>query len=143
MAKGDRQKAILSIIAEKNIDTQEMLSAELRARGFDTTQATVSRDINELGLRKVQSSTGTKYISNSGASYEGILSSGITSMTVAGNLVVVKTISGVAMAVAAAIDNMKIDGVVGCIAGDDTIFIAVSSAEKTEHVIMTIGKGKQ
>ncbi len=150
--KADRQKEILRIISEYEVETQDDLIKYLKQRGYDTTQATISRDIRNLGLHKVPGDTGhQKYVASSvtgrrigndelggNESYKNVLSGGIVDYEIAGNLVVVKTISGMAMAVGAAIDSMSIDGVVGCIAGDDTIFIAVKSVSLTEKVVTTL-----
>ncbi len=150
--KADRQKEILRIISEYEVETQDDLIKYLKQIGYDTTQATISRDIRNLGLHKVPGDTGhQKYVASSvtgrrigndelggNESYKNVLSGGIVDYEIAGNLVVVKTISGMAMAVGAAIDSMSIDGVVGCIAGDDTIFIAVKSVSLTEKVVTTL-----
>jgi transcriptional regulator of arginine metabolism len=150
--KADRQKEILRIISEYEVETQDDLIKYLKQRGYDTTQATISRDIRNLGLHKVPGDTGhQKYVASSvtgrrigndelggNESYKNVLSGGIVDYEIAGNIVVVKTISGMAMAVGAAIDSMSIDGVVGCIACDDTIFIAVKSVSLTEKVVTTL-----
>ena len=144
--KIDRQKEILRIISEKEISTQEELCRALKENGYSTTQATISRDIRELRLRKKHARPGVqiykapeaRYIQNSSSedtSYIQILISGIKDITGAVGLVVVKTYSGMAMAVGAAIDSMDIEGVAGCIAGDDTIFVALKGPEYSEKVI--------
>ncbi len=149
MLKEKRQKAILRIISEKDITTQEELTDALAAEGITTTQATISRDIRQLRLRKKSTGMGSrKYIapdSMSGikdgedkSSYIRVLTSGITDIQAAGNLIVIKTYSGMAMAVGAAVDSMKIEGALGCIAGDDTIFVAVGDASMTDKVILEI-----
>ena len=142
--KNDRQRKILDIVSSEDIETQEELMKALAREGYDTTQATVSRDIKELKLRKVSKGVGGRVYRPSGIagdasigsmeSYKNILSSSVLSVDTAGNLVVVKTVSGMAMAVAAAIDSLSIDGVVGSIAGDDTIFVAVKDAGHTADV---------
>jgi transcriptional regulator of arginine metabolism len=110
--------------------------------GFDVTQATVSRDIRQLQLTKVPShGFKQKYtvMSNSqvnpGKKYIRILQDGFLSVEQAGNLLVIRTVSGMAMAVAAAIDALRISGIVGCIAGDDTIFCAIKDAAMGEAMI--------
>ena len=114
MKKEKRQKKILELIAERSIGTQEELTKALLAEGCQTTQATVSRDIREMGLRKVsEDGRGSHYvagISGTSTTYRQILSSGILSMEPAGNLIVVRTVSGAAMAVGAALDHMQLDG---------------------------------
>ena len=139
MKKEERQKKILELIAERSIGTQEELTKALLAEGCQTTQATVSRDIREMGLRKVsEDGRGSHYvagISGTSTTYRQILSSGILSMEPAGNLIVVRTVSGAAMAVGAALDHMQLEGIAGCIAGDDTIFLAVRSLEYVDSVL--------
>ena len=143
--KNSRQKKIIEIIGMKDIETQEELKEELGKYGFDVTQATVSRDIRALGLKKENlPGRGQRYtVKNentaiSSDSYKSVLRSGILSIEPAENLIVIKTVSGVAMAVAAALDNMEVEGLIGCIAGDDTIFLAVRSHTYTESVIKAI-----
>ena len=136
MKKDKRQKKILELIAERPIGTQEELTQALAEAGFPATQATVSRDIRELGLRK-QSGEGRgsrDMAGNAGSSttYRQILASGILSVEPAGNLLVIRTVSGAAMAVGAALDHMNLPGLVGCIAGDDTLFLAVRTLEEVE-----------
>lgn len=140
--KNDRQRKILDIVSSEDIETQEELMKALKREGYDTTQATVSRDIKELKLRKVSLGVGRRVYrpseisadASSMESYKNILESSVLSVDTAGNLVVVKTVSGMAMAVGAAIDSLRIDGVVGCIAGDDTIFVAVKDLNHTAGV---------
>ena len=143
--KNSRQKKIIEIIGMKDIETQEELKDELGKYGFDVTQATVSRDIRALGLKKENlPGRGQRYtVKNentaiSSDSYKSVLRSGILSIEPAENLIVIKTVSGVAMAVAAALDNMEVEGLIGCIAGDDTIFLAVRSHTYTDSVIKAI-----
>ncbi len=142
MKKTERQNKILDIINEKPIETQEELQSVLLGYGIRTTQATLSRDIRELGLRKTASGSGRqRYIEKENVSFENavyyreVLKSGVLSVEEAENLIVVKTVSGAAMAAAAAIDNMRIEGVVGCIAGDDTVFIAVKHKDSIPGIL--------
>lgn len=130
-----RQTRILEIIENNNISTQEELVKILNDEGFDITQATVSRDIKDLRLNKINIA-GTKkqkYIYNSSIKeveidkYIEILRTAYVSLDFNNELLVLKTISGMAMAVAAALDNINLYGIIGIVAGDDTIFIAVSS----------------
>ncbi len=113
----------------------------LLKNGFNVTQATISRDIRELNLTKIATKGGKqKYavqsssdiVSNS--KYMRVLNDGIITMDTAGNILVVKTVSGMAMAVAAALDAMQIKEILGCIAGDDTIMCVVKHAEETDRV---------
>ncbi len=124
------------------IETQEELTSELRSAGFEVTQATVSRDIRDMKLTKVADSFGrTRYVSYSETDedleekYIRILRDGFISMDNAQNILVIKTVSGLAMAVAAALDHMNFTEIVGSIAGDDTIMCAVRSIEDTASVM--------
>lgn len=134
-----RHRKIVEIIEKYDVETQEELAGYLKEAGFAVTQATVSRDIRELKLSKVPTGNGKqKYVvlrqddSHMGDKYIRVLKDGFHGMDMAQNLLVLKTVSGMAMAVAAAIDAMKFPEVVGCIAGDDTIMIAVRSMEDTQ-----------
>ena len=129
--KNNRQKQILNLIANYNITTQEDLIEKLRESGYNVTQATISRDIKQLKLIKIACENNSYKYAVSGApdgyatvnaKYINILSETVTDLDYAGHLIVVKTYNGMAMAAGAAIDSMKWDGVMGCIAGDDTIF---------------------
>ena len=139
MKKEKRQKKILELIAQRPIGTQEELTKALSEAGYPATQATVSRDIRELGLRKVAGEGhGSRYVEGgqgSNAAYRQILSNGILSMEPAGHLIVLRTVSGAAMAVGAALDNLHPEGMAGCIAGDDTIFLAVRSPDRVESMM--------
>ena len=137
-----RQGKIIELIQKYDIDTQEELSLRLRDAGFDVTQATISRDIRELKLSKISLGGGSqKYIvlkqddGHMGDKYIRVLRDGFSSMEMAQNILVIKTVSGMAMAVAAALDALKLPEVVGCIAGDDTIFVAVRTVDET-HALM-------
>lgn len=139
--KTKRQRKIIELITNYDIETQEELAAKLVENGFNVTQATISRDIRELNLTKIATKGGKqKYavqsssdiVSNS--KYMRVLNDGIITMDTAGNIIVVKTVSGMAMAVAAALDAMQIKEILGCIAGDDTIMCVVKHAEETDRV---------
>ncbi len=136
--KKKRQEMILSLIEERDIDTQDGLCSALRQAGFDVTQATVSRDIKELKISKVSAENGRqRYVSGvRGRKPEDernvtILREAVASVDEAGNILVIKTLSGMAMAVAAAVDGMDLPEIVGSIAGDDTIMCAIKTAEET------------
>ncbi len=126
--KNVRQSEILNIVRTRDIDTQEQLLEELRARGFTTTQATISRDIKELRLVKELTGSGgyryalseQKTASTSDTRLRNIFKEGVISVDVAQNIVVVRTMPGLASAACSALDNMEIEGVVGTLAGDDT-----------------------
>lgn len=139
--KVQRQRKIVELITEKDIETQEELAKCLVDKGYAVTQATVSRDIRELNLTKVSINGGKqKYVlphsknMTINSKYIRVLKDGILSMTCAGNLLVVRTVAGMAMAVAAAIDAINMKEVAGCIAGDDTIMCAIRDAHDTENV---------
>ena len=138
MTRAERLLRISEIIQEQNIGTQEELAAALRAEGCEVTQATVSRDIRELHLQKVRlPGGGQRYVVPDAAGdgliakFGRVMKEGIVSVDQAQNILVIRTVSGMAMGVAAAVDAMHYPEVVGCIAGDDTIMVAVRTAEDT------------
>lgn len=140
--KRERHEVVVDLINKYDIETQEELAAYLRQEGFEVTQATVSRDIRELKLSKISAGNGRqKYIilSNDdtglGDKYIRVLRDGFVSMNMAQNILVIKTVQGMAMAVAAAVDAMKLPEIVGCIAGDDTIMAAIKTMEDTKAVM--------
>ncbi len=137
--KKARLAKILEIISKKNVKTQEALAMYLREAGYDVTQATVSRDIRELKLSKMPTGDGRqKYVAlnqNDGYpedKYIRVLKEGYLSVDMAQNILVIKTVAGMAMAVAAAIDSMQYKEVVGTIAGDDTIMMAIRTVDETK-----------
>ena len=150
--KRTRQNKILELIGLYEIETQEELGKRLYESGFRVTQATISRDIRELSLMKVTGENGRpKYavMEYGGDSmpvfsdrYARVLQDGMVSISPAGNLVVIRTVSGMAMAVAAAVDALGLEEIVGSIAGDDTIMCAVRTAELVPSVIEQIKRAK-
>ena len=145
--KKTRHRKIVEIIEKRDVETQEELAGYLMEAGFAVTQATVSRDIRELKLSKVPTGGGKqKYVilkqddSHMGDKYIRVLRDGFISMDMAQNILVIKTVSGMAMAVAAALDAMHLHEVVGCIAGDDTIMCAVRSVQETVEVMGRLRK---
>ena len=126
--KNSRQSEIMNIIQTMEIETQEQLLAELRSRGFTATQATISRDIKELRLVKELTGRGgyrytlteRKSTGNTDSRLRNIFKEGVTSVDVAQNIVVVRTMPGLASAACSALDGMDISGMVGSLAGDDT-----------------------
>ena len=143
--KKNRQGRILQLIQEENIETQEELADRLSAEGYVVTQATVSRDIRELKIGKIPSGSGRqKYAvlthddAHLADKYIRVLRNGFISMDNAQNILVIKTVAGMAMAVAAAVDAMKLKEVVGSIAGDDTIMVAIRTTEETQIVMEKI-----
>lgn len=145
--KTKRQTKMLELIKKHDIETQEELSDYLKKEGYQVTQATVSRDIRELKLTKVAMSNGRqKYAALTEANedlsekYTRVFRDAFVSMDMAQNILVIKTVSGMAMAVAAAIDAMHLHEIVGCIAGDDTIMCAVRSVDDTIAVMSRLRK---
>lgn len=145
--KTRRQAKILELISKNDVETQEELSDYLEAEGYQVTQATVSRDIRELKLTKLPMSNGRqKYVAlvetdeDMSEKYTRIFRDGFLSMDMAQNILVIKTVSGMAMAVAAALDAMHLHEIVGSIAGDDTIMCAVRSYEDTITVMSRLRK---
>jgi len=144
--KTKRHSKIVELINSYDIETQEELAQRLEEGGFAVTQATVSRDIRDLKLSKVVMANGKQKYSlmpkQDGISekYVRILGEAFVSMDMAQNILVVKTVSGMAMAAAAALDSMQMSEIVGCIAGDDTIMAAIRSVDDTVVVMERIRK---
>ena len=145
--KIQRHAKIVELINQYDIDTQEELARRLNETGFRVTQATVSRDIRELRLTKVAVDGGRQryVVMNTPSSeldekYLRILRDGFVSMDMAQNILVIRTVSGMAMAVAAAMDALNWKEIAGCIAGDDTIMCAIRSADDTLLVMDKIQK---
>lgn len=142
-----RHDKILELIANEQIETQEELAKRLQAEGFQVTQATVSRDIRQLKLTKTAGANGrSHYIFRKeaqqelGSKYIQVLHNGFAGMDTAQNLLIIHTVSGMAMAVAAALDELKLSDIIGCIAGDNTIMCATKSPEIAEQVKTQIEK---
>ena len=145
MKKNTRQALILELINKYRIETQSELADRLIEAGENVTQATVSRDIKSLKLIKVSDSHGKTFYSTMdkpGASLTGkmltVYAHAFISAENGGNIVVVKTLNGMAQAVAAAIDSLKIDEIIGTIAGDNTIFLAAKSEEIAASIVETL-----
>ena len=143
--KSSRQNKIVEIIRKYHVETQEELAEHLQKAGFVVTQATVSRDIRELKLTKVPTESGrSKYAIHQGATSAlndklvRVLRDAYLSMDKAQNILVIKTVSGMAMAAAAALDSLELDAIVGCIAGDDTIFVAAHTVEEAQNLVEKI-----
>lgn len=143
--KKNRHNEIIELIETYEIETQEELAEHLKKAGFQVTQATVSRDIRELHLSKIPCGRGKqKYVllrqdeSQLSDKYIRVLSDGFVSMDMAQNILVIKTVAGMAMAVAAALDAIKFKEIVGSIAGDDTIMVAVRTTEETKILMQKI-----
>ena len=136
--KVKRQSKILELIHNNSIETQEELAEKLKEAGYEVTQATISRDIRELKLTKVPTAHGTqKYAvinqndQQISDKFIRVFKDGFVSMDRAQNILVIRTLTGMAMAVAAAMDAFHYQEIVGTIAGDDTIFCAVKSEDET------------
>ena len=140
--KPDRQRKIIDLIKKYDIETQEELARRLHEAGYEAAQSTISRDIRELNLRKAFNSQGKSvYVfspelgKSADSRYPSILKDAFVSVDVSQNILVIRTVSGMAMAVAAVLDGLKWEEILGCIAGDDTIFCAVKSEEHSQIVM--------
>ena len=140
--KLDRHKKILDLIQEFEIETQGELADRLQKAGYAATQSTISRDIRELNLKKALNGRG-KFIYIAPKSQEGepmeryarILKDAFTSMDAAQNILVIRTVPGMAMAAAAALDELNWEEILGCIAGDDTIMCVARSEGRVRTVM--------
>ena len=145
--KRKRHALILELIQQYEITTQDELLAKLRENGFEVTQATVSRDIKELRLVKAMSRSGQyRYMAGAAqgdeylAKFYTIFSGSVISVDYAGNTCVVKCYAGMAQAACAAIDAMHFEGIVGTLAGDDTIFVLCRTPELTQQLKSSLDK---
>ncbi len=146
-SKSERQSRLLQLIRSKEISTQEDLVAGLTDAGLDVTQATVSRDIKELGIIKVTVGNGLqKYVpmERSGEVASGrlmkVFSEAVVQVDNAMNLVIIKSLPGMAQACASALDSMRLSEVAGSIAGDDTVFVATRSADQAEALSRSLNQ---
>ncbi len=145
MARSARQSKILELISTKEIETQEDLARELKNANFDITQATISRDIKELGLTKILSSSGKyKYcfvggeeqvISNK---YITIFKEAVISVKSALNIVVVKTIKGLGAGVCSFVDKLNLTNLMGATCGDDTVMLVFPTTTEANEIVMTL-----
>ena len=146
--KSGRHSKIIELISEQAIDTQEGLLEQLKNSGFDVTQATVSRDIHELGIHKIRSENGKyRYVSmqfkqnvNMSGKFSTIFSESVKSVEYAQNLVVVKCFSGMAGAACATFDAAEFSEVVGTLSGDDTFFVVARSTESAAQLTEKLKK---
>ncbi len=151
-SKKQRQARILRIVNEETVETQSDLVEMLRESGMDVTQATVSRDIKELGIVKVMTGRGTqKYVtlSHSGDAASGrlrrVFAEAVTSIKCANAFVIIKTLPGLAQGAASALDSMYFDEILGTLAGDDTIFVGTpdnTSAKALRLKLLTLSKAE-
>ena len=133
-----RQAKIMELIENFDIDTQEELASRLKEAGYEVTQATVSRDIREMKLTKIATEKGKqKYsvISNADPEISERLIRVFKELDYAQNMIVIKTLEGMGMAVGVAIDNMQNNEILGTIAGDDTVFCVIRSEHTAETII--------
>ena len=145
--KLERHSQIIRLISQYDIETQEELAQKLNESGFHVTQATVSRDIRELKLTKIaRPGGGSRYAvrhnvdEEMSLKYINVLKASFQSMDLAQNILVIRTVSGMAMAAAAALDEMNFQELVGCIAGDNTIMCAMRSADEALLLMEKIRK---
>lgn len=145
--KKSRQEKMLELISQYEIDTQDELIARLRDHGYEVTQATVSRDIRELKIAKMTTGTGSyRYVlpkqqrqpNDVTMKFNSTLVDSIVSVEYACNIVVLKTYAGLAGAVAVGIDSMKTAGILGCVAGDDTIMIVSRNEDYAREIAAQI-----
>ena len=141
--KANRQEKIIELISQHEVETQEELAQLLNAAGYNVTQATVSRDIKALHLEKVSDGKRSRYVfpkekESELVKYRNVLKDSYLSMAQAANLVVIKTVAGMAMAAAAALDHLNLEEVVGTLGGDDTIMCATRSDEDAQRLIERI-----
>lgn len=149
MTKAQRLTKIKEIINKQDINTQSALADALNSFGFNATQATVSRDIKELGLIKVSAQNGGYKYAIAGDLDEtrsvsskilNVFCESVISINYSENIIVVKTLSGSANAAAALIDKLNVPEILGCIAGDDTIMVVASSTSKAPEVVDKLRK---
>lgn len=140
--KKNRHDKIIELINRHEVETQEQLASLLKNEGYEVTQATVSRDIRQMKLSKQVTEDGRqKYVYTTADSeamqdkYVSVLKAGFLKMDLAQNILVIKTVSGMAMALATAIDAIEMPEIVGCIAGDDTIMVAIKTTQEAEEVM--------
>ena len=139
--KNARQNKILELIEEYEISTQEALIQRLAEHGFESTQTTISRDIRQLRLIKGPTGRGTyKYVApevrrgNDAPGHNSALTDAVIKIEAAQNIIVVKTMSGMANAIAVCIDSLQMKDIIGSVAGDDTILIVFKTAEKAQSI---------
>ena len=137
-----RHEAIIDLVNNQDINTQEELMENLQKQGFKVTQATVSRDIKELRIFKAlgkdgkyRYSTGGRNALDKTSGFESLFASSVEEVDSAENIVVIKTMTGMAQAVCMSLDNIEFENIVGTIAGDDTIFVLCRNLKATEEML--------
>lgn len=134
LGKSVRHRALRELVSRRGIRTQRELVAALRGQGVPSTQATMSRDITELGLTKAERNGGIVYVLPTGGSVEQAAEERLRALlrevpldaAVAGRILVLRTLPGSAHAVAASLDRLRLPEIVGTVAGDDTLFVALA-----------------
>ncbi|MCL2379094.1 MAG: arginine repressor [Defluviitaleaceae bacterium] len=137
--KSNRHAAILELIQKQHIASQVELTQALADMGHSATQSTISRDIRELGLSLDRTPKGLRYIAPTQYAMDRLLRDSITSVANAGNMLVVRTRSGMAMAVALTLDEMELEEVLGSVAGDDTVICVVINEQKADALRERLG----
>ncbi|MDD4815800.1 MAG: arginine repressor [Clostridia bacterium] len=148
MARSSRQSKILELISTKEIETQDELVTQLKNANYDITQATISRDIKELGLIKILSNESGKYkyaIVENGdqavsSKYISVFKEAVISIKQAQNLCVIKTMKGMASAICGVIDKLNLENVLGAVCGDDTVMIILPNNNQAEEISNTLTK---
>ena len=137
-----RHEAIIDLVNNQDINTQEELMENLQKQGFKVTQATVTRDIKELRIFKAlgkdgeyRYSTGGRNALDKTSGFESLFASSVEEVDSAENIVVIKTMTGMAQAVCMSLDNIDFENIVGTIAGDDTIFVLCRNLKATEEML--------
>lgn len=146
MARITRQSKIIDLINKTAVETQEELQQLLADNGFYVTQATVSRDIKELGLIKIASENGYRYAvdrnttKNVSVKMSNMFRESVLSMDSANNLIVIKTLAGSAEAAGVLIDHLDMDGVMCCISGDDAVLVVAKAEEYVQPVLRKLNE---
>ena len=148
--KNDRQNAIASIISENDIERQEDLILLLKERGFDTAQATISRDLRQMNVTKVSNGHGgvryalpSPHSERNLAEYAMAYAVSVVSADCSMNNVIIKTMNGMANAVAVGLDSIHVPSILGCVAGDDTIIVVTRTEEDARVITEKIRKMKE
>lgn len=145
--KTKRQRKIIELITERNVETQDELAALLEKEGFTVTQATISRDIREMKLTKIATENGKqKYSVIKGSDAElserliRVFRDAVVKLDYSQNMIVIKTLNGMGMAVAVAVDNIQSNDILGSIAGDDTVFCVARSHNQAVEFIQKLSR---
>ncbi|MCL2528103.1 MAG: arginine repressor [Defluviitaleaceae bacterium] len=137
--KSSRHAAILKLIQDRDISSQGDLTQALAETGFNAAQSTISRDIRELGLSLERYPAGLKYVASAKRTLDVLLKESLVSATSAGHMLVIRTRSGMAMAVALALDEMEFEEILGSVAGDDTVLCVTRTEDEAKRLAKSIG----